>query len=131
MIGLDTNVLLRWIAVDPDNLHQGELAAQALSGGTADVFISALVLAEVIWVLERTYRQPKAQLVDVIELILATTPVTMGDRRAVEDALQSYQSAKCGFSDCLIAVLNRRAGCTTTLTFDKTAAKSPDFTLLA
>jgi len=41
------------------------------------------------------------------------------------------KKGSAGFNDHLIAALNRAAGCSTTLTIDKTAAKSPDFTLLA
>jgi predicted nucleic-acid-binding protein len=57
--------------------------------------------------------------------------VQVAQRDQVAAALQSFETGGAGFTDHLIAALNRSAGCSTTLTFDKSAARSPEFTLLA
>jgi predicted nucleic-acid-binding protein len=57
--------------------------------------------------------------------------VQIAQRDVVASALGAFEKGSAGINDHLIAALNRAAGCSTTLTIDKTAAKSPDFTLLA
>lgn len=56
----------------------------------------------------------------------------LASKALVRRALQAYAAAPAtGFSDCMIAQLNAEAGCETTLTFDKRAAKGAGFDLLA
>ncbi len=93
--------------------------------------VAVPVIAETVWLARGTFRLNKAQILLLIAAILTAPGLIVAERLAVEKALDQYRTSKADFVDCLISTLNRAAGCTTTLTFDKTAAKGADFTLLS
>lgn len=134
MIGVDTNVLLRWLVDETlwpiDNPQQVDLAHQALSDPSNRFFIDTVVLAETIWVLGKPLRQPKAVLVEVLNRLLQATNLVIEARAAAVDAVASFSTGPGGFSDHLIGEINRHSGCRTTLTFDKEAGRAPNFTCL-
>lgn len=70
MIGLDTNVLVRYIAQDEP--VQAAIATRLVEGFTAEApgFISTVTLVETVWVLARAYKTPKADLLRIIEGLL-------------------------------------------------------------
>ena len=90
MIGLDTNVLLRWLVdetVWPDDApEQTALATEALSRRDAQFFVNAVVLAETVWILARPLRQKKAALVSVIRRLLNASNVVVDHREAAQHA---------------------------------------------
>lgn len=134
MIGVDTNVLLRWLVDETlwpiDNPEQVELARQALSDPANCFFIDSVVLAETIWVLGKPLRQPKAILVEVLNRLLGASNLVIDARAAVADAVASFSAGPGGFSDHLIGEINRHGGCRTTFTFDKIASRASTFTRL-
>jgi predicted nucleic-acid-binding protein len=128
MIGVDTNVLLRAFA-DEDDPHTAR-ARQLLTRLEADgevAWVNHVVLCEFAWVLERSKRFSRSELADLIATIASTRLLTIADRDAVEQAVQLYKDSRADFADALIGVLNRRAGCATTYTFDRRAAATADF----
>ncbi|MEL6464988.1 MAG: type II toxin-antitoxin system VapC family toxin [Pseudomonadota bacterium] len=134
MIGIDTNILLRWLLdesiSDDDAPHQTALVSAHILDGKETCFANAVVVAETLWVLAHPMKQPKAVLVDIVERLLASFNVEVSEPQAVHVALDAYRTGNAGFVDYLIGEINAKAGCTTTLTFDKKAAKSERFTLL-
>jgi predicted nucleic-acid-binding protein len=128
MIGADTNVLLRAFAAEegPQTARARAVLAQLEAKGEK-VWVNSIVLCEFVWVLRSSKRLSRAQIGDLIELLLATTLLRFADQGLVEDALRLFRSTRLDFADALIGVLNRRAGCTTTYTFDRRAAETPDF----
>lgn len=129
MLGLDTNVLVRFLVRDDEaqfdkarKLIKREVAAGHL------VFVSQLVLQEAEWVLRSRYGLPKQQIVEVVSGLLDATDVQLEDEAAIEEALFTWKDATAGFADCLIGARNRRLGCRATATFDAKAAKLPGFT---
>ena len=130
MFGVDTNVLLRWLLDDPSAPGQSELARRAVEEAPEEVMVGPVVLAELTWILETRFGFGRAPLTAMMRVILAAPMVVLPDRNAVELAVAAHEKGPPGFSDHLIATLNIAAGCATTLTFDKTAAKGPHFTLL-
>ena len=129
MIGLDTNVLLR--ALLPDDEADGARARELVRRHHADqspAFVNHVVLCETAWVLARTYRYSRQQIHDALATILATSAFVVPERDLVEEAMQIFRATRADFADCLIGVLNRRAGCATTYTFDRRASATADFT---
>jgi predicted nucleic-acid-binding protein len=128
VIGLDTNVLLRLLL--DDDADQAR-RARTLVGATAEahepVFVNRAVLCETLWVLQRGYRHERGQIARAVELLLAAPALRLEDREAVDEALTVFRAGTLGFIDALIGVLNRRAGCATTYTFDRRAAATADF----
>jgi predicted nucleic-acid-binding protein len=132
MIGVDTNVLLRWLVDETlwpvDNPEQVELARRALSDPANRFFIGCVVLAETIWVLGKPLQQPKAVFVEALGRLLGASNLVIDARAAGADAVASFSAGSGGFSDHLIGELNRHGGCRTTFTFDKKAGRAATFT---
>ncbi len=132
MIGLDTNVLVRYFA--QDDAKQGAAARALIQQRlTRDEpgHVNVVTLAETCWVLKRLYEAGRDELVQVIENLLAAPNIVVERRAEVRKAVQTYGASSAGFNDCLIAQLNLGAGCSNTLTFDRGAAKQAGFALLA
>jgi predicted nucleic-acid-binding protein len=133
VIGLDTNVLVRYFAQDePKQAVATRRLFQTRLTREEPGHVNVLTLAETCWVLRRLYAAGRAELVQVVENLLAAPNIVVERRALVRKALQAFDaSAAAGFSDCLIAQLNAEAGCARTLTFDRGAAKLAGFELLA
>jgi predicted nucleic-acid-binding protein len=129
--GLDTNVALRWLVGAPDDAVQAQRAGSAIAGVKGSLYLNTVVLAEIVWVMAHSMKLDRAAQALAIRTLLDNPLVQLPQRDVVSSALVAFESGGAGFTDHLIAALNRAAGCATTLTFDKIAAKSPDFTLLA
>ena len=131
MIGLDTNVLVRYFAQDEPK--QSAAARSLLQGRLTRErpgHVNVVTLAETCWVLKRLYSAGRNELVEVVEHLLAAPNIAVERRAMVRKALQAYGGSAAGFSDCLIAQMNADAGCINTLTFDRGAAKLSSFELL-
>lgn len=131
MIGIDANVLLRWLTRDFGNLEQSALAIKALRDADADIYVNAVVLAETFWVLKSVMRVARKDQADTLRRILEHPRIVLSERAQVKVALSAFELGGPGFSDQFIGALNTAAGCRTTLTFDKAAAKGPRFTQLS
>lgn len=131
MIGLDTNVLARYIV--QDDVAQARAAARLIESRCQPDepgFVSMLVLTELTWVLGRAYGFARKQISSVITALLSTTELRVESPDVVRRALEEFDSGAADFADCLIAAANAASGCQTTFTFDKRAAKSAGFSLV-
>lgn len=130
MIGLDTNVLVRYFA--QDDRAQAALANRTFAHLSKDApaFISLIVLCELVWVLEDVYAMKKRQLVDILRTLLESDELIFESKPLAWQAFRRFSEAAHDFSDALIGEIGRDAGCMHTLTFDKAAAKTAGFTLL-
>ena len=131
MICLDTNVLVRYLAQDEPK--QAALATCLIESLTTDEpgFISHVVLAETLWVLESCYAADPARVQQVVDALLRTSGVLVERAESVWRALRQFKQSDGDFADTLIAVSARDAGCRAIYTFDKGAAKRSGMTLLA
>lgn len=130
MIGIDTNILIRFLT--RDDPAQWRIARAVLTEQISEDtpgWISCIVIAETAWVLRSTYGYTNADIAGAIDsLILGATLVMEHEPQVVEAV---YQARENGFdlADVLIASLAEKAGCTHTLTFDRKAARLPGFQL--
>lgn len=128
MLGLDTNVLVRFLVRDDE--AQFEKARKLIRRETVAgrrVFVSQLVLLETEWVLRSRYALPKNLIIEAISGLLDATDIRFEDEAAIEEALFTWKDTSADFADCLIGAQNRRLGCRATATFDIKAAKLPGF----
>jgi predicted nucleic-acid-binding protein len=131
MIGLDTNVLVRYIMQDDaKQAPQATRFVESLSP-EAPGFLPLVAVVELAWVLSSAYDLDRAQLVEAFEGVLRTKELVIERAEVVWKALRAFQSANADFADCLIAHSAASAGCEKTMTFDRGAAKSAGMTLLA
>lgn len=128
MLGLDTNVLIRYLV--RDDQPQFEKARRLIkreSGRGKPVLISLLVLLETEWVLRSRYELPKAEIFAAFSALLDVADLAFEDEPSVEHALYTWKNSGADFTDCLIEARNLRLGCEATVTFDGKALKLPGF----
>lgn len=131
MIGIDTNVLVRYIA--QDNATQSARATRLLEhdcSPTTPGFISLVVLLELVCVSESCYAASRAEIADIVRRILSIRQLVVQEAEIAWKALRLFESGKADFADCLVERIAAAAGCTVVMTFDKAAAKA-GMTLLA
>ena len=124
MLGLDTNVLVRYLVRDDQTQFE---KARKLIKREADrstpVLVSLLVLLETEWVLRSRYELSKSEILAAISTLLDAADLTFEDEPSVEQALYTWKESVADFADCLIEARNRRLGCAATATFDARAMK--------
>jgi len=128
MLGVDTNVLVRYLT--RDDQPQYDKARRMIDREVAKgepVLVSLLVLLETEWVLRSRYEVAKADIVTAFSALLDTADLTFEDEPSVETAVYSWKDSAADFADCLIEARNRRLGCRATATFDVRALKLAGF----
>ena len=128
MLGLDANVLIRYLV--QDDQRQYEKARRLIhreAGKGEPVLISLLVLLEIECVLRSRYGLSKAEILAAFSALLDAADLAFEDETSVEYALYSWKDSTADFADCLIEARNRRLGCRATATFDSKALKLAGF----
>lgn len=131
MIGLDTNVLVRYIM--QDDARQAAKANALIDSLTAEApgFVSLVCVVELAWVLSSGYGLERPQVGGALELLLKADQLVVEQHEPVSAALLRFKDSKADFADSLIQSLCAHAGCERTLTFDKGAAKAAGMVLVA
>jgi predicted nucleic-acid-binding protein len=131
MIGLDTNVLVRYLV--QDDAAQARAAAATIEGAASrgeGLFLSAVTLCELVWVLESAYERPRAAIASALEQIARTGGFTLEHTDHVRGAIAAYKATPADFADALVGRINLAAGCAHTVTFDRGLKRLPEFRLL-
>jgi predicted nucleic-acid-binding protein len=124
VIGLDTNVLVRYLTQDEPK--QAKLVTHLIEKvltPTAPGFISLVVLMELYWVLSKLYRVTLPEWLDTVDALLNGTHFLVEQRDVLRVAAQTCAAQKAGFIDALIAQVAHASGCTHTASFDKAAIR--------
>ncbi|MGP1397752.1 MAG: PIN domain-containing protein [Inquilinaceae bacterium] len=131
MIGLDTNVIVRFLTVDqPDQAATARRWIEKECTPTRPGFINRIVLCEIVWVLDRAYGYDRSQIAVVLDRLMRTEELRVEDSSAARSALRHYESGRCDFAVAYLCRTNLEAGCDKTLTFDRGAAALDGFELL-
>jgi predicted nucleic-acid-binding protein len=128
MIGLDTNVLVRYLTQDDpvQSAKATELIERRLTRRDPG-FISIVAMAEAVWVLERACRLGDAEIATTIERTLQADSLVVENEQEVFTAMIALKEGRGSFADALIGALGARAGCSATVTFDQKALRLPGF----
>ena len=119
MLAVETNVLVRLLA--RDDARQAKAADQFIAKGA---WVSHLVLAETLWVLESVYDRGATQIIKALKLLMAHESLVLQDAETVGLALAQFQlKPALGFSDCLVLEIARKAGHMPLGTFDRALAR--------
>ena len=124
MIGLDTNVLLRYIA--QDDPKQSPRAIEIIERRLTEQepgFVSLVTILEVVWVLKSLFQRSRQEIANDIEMLLAADTLEVQNEQEVYLAVVSLRNGSGTFEDALIGSLGTWRGCSATLTFDEDAAK--------
>jgi predicted nucleic-acid-binding protein len=130
MIGLDTTILVRYLA--QDDPVQSPKAREIIERRLTEAepgFIGVVAIAETVWVLDRAYGLSDREIATAIERILQTDVFLVESEQEVFAAMIALRDGSDSFADALIAALGTKAGCACTLTFDRKALRLPGFEL--
>jgi predicted nucleic-acid-binding protein len=131
MKGLDTNVLVRYLVRDDPAQERAALAFVLACGEAGEpIFVNAIVLCELVWVLRSSYDYSKPDVAAVVEKILSAEQFEVEDVDAAWLALQDYKLGRADYADCLIGRRNAGQGCQTTVSFDGRLKDVAGFELL-
>src|SRR4029077_11218034 len=102
MIGLDTNVVVRYLT--HDDTAQTTAAARVIDSLSQDSpgFLSLIVIAELVWVLEGSYRFKKNEIERVLDTLLRSKELVIERAEIVFQALRKFSASRADFADCLI-----------------------------
>ena len=131
MMGLDTNILVRYLA--QDDAIQSPQATQMIERQlTEDCpgFISLVTMVETVWVLDRVYGLSTQEVADAVERILQADTLVVQNEQEVFTAMLALKTGAGSFSDALIGALGAWAGCSATVSFDKKAKRLKQFKIL-
>lgn len=131
MIAIDTNVLLR-LFVNDDAAQAAK--ARALFDAHADeddsLWVADMVLAELVWALDRSYGRPRSDIVTVLRALAGNATVQLESAACLRDATALYERGPADFVDCLLATKARALGCIALRSFDKKMKGLPGVALL-
>jgi len=120
MIGIDTNVLVRYLVQDdPEQSAQSTVLIEQQCSLSSPGFLSDIVLCELVWVLTGAYKYDKDLVIEVMEQILVTAELSVKNENLLRKAINDYKIGNADFSDYLIVNNNKQSGCVKTYTFDK------------
>lgn len=132
MIGIDTNVIVRiLVADDPDQTARAVACIESRCPPDDPGLVNAVVLSEIVWVLERAYGYRRPQIADAVGRVLASRHFHVEHDAEARSALVAYRTRKCDFADALIGEINVAKGCETTVTFDVGARRLKTFSSVA
>lgn len=130
MIGLDTNILVRYLTQDdPDqSLKATEIIEQRLREENPG-FVSIVAMVEIVWVLDRAYSFSAHEIAAAVERMLQIDVLVVENEQEVFTAMIALKNGQGTFADAVIAAIGARANCSCTLTFDQKALRLPGFEL--
>ena len=124
MIGLDTNVVIRYLMQDDNKqFHRAENVIESAIRQKKLLYINLVILCEVVWVLGYHYELKREEITQFLGMLLHAEQIEIENRQLALSAFHEYQNSQADFADCLIGLTNQSLGCTTTYTFDKKAAR--------
>lgn len=128
MIGLDTNILVRYLA--QDDPVQSPKAVELIERRLTEenpAFVSVVAMVETAWVLERAYGLTDPEIAACIERVLQIEVFVVENEQQIFTAMIALKDGRGTFSDALILALGDKAGCSRTVTFDRKALRLTGF----
>jgi predicted nucleic-acid-binding protein len=131
MIGLDTNIILRYLLQDdPKQSRQANQIIDRQLSAQNPGFISLVTVLEIVWVLRSLLKRDPFQIASHIEHLLAADSLEVQNEQQVFEAAFAVKRGTGEFEDALIGALDTWAGCSRTMTFDRKAARLPHFQVI-
>ena len=131
MLGVDTNVLVRFLVRDDEaQFEKAQRLIRRELGAGEEVFVSLPVLLETEWVLRSRCRMKKKEILAAVSGLMDASEVRFEDEPSVEETLFIWKDSVAEFADCLIGAHNRRQGCRATATLDTKTVKLPGFVVI-
>lgn len=132
MIGIDTNIILRFVLKD-DESHFA-LARRLVSQASVDqpLCVNVVTLVEIVWILESRLKMSPSTARNMVSGFVGSAEIVLPETNPFSDPAAVLGSGHRGWTDVVVARINRELGCKFTYTFDKRAARDvPGMELLA
>jgi predicted nucleic-acid-binding protein len=128
MIGLDSNILIRYLTQDDpiQSAKATEIIEQRLTEENPG-FVSVVAMVETVWVLDRAYDLSRQEIAAAVERVLQAAVLVVENEQEIFTAMIALKKGDGSFADAVIAALGFRAGCSCTLTFDRKALRLSGF----
>ncbi len=128
MIGLDSNILVRYLTQDDpvQSAKASDILERRLTLRNPG-YVSVVAMVETVWVLDRAYRLTPQEIAAAVERMLQVEVLLIENEQQIFSAMVALKQGRGSFADALIAGLGARAGCTRTLTFDRKATRLAGF----
>tara|TARA_Y100000815_G_C13316041_1_gene490453 strand:+ start:1305 stop:1700 length:396 start_codon:yes stop_codon:yes gene_type:complete len=131
LIGIDTNVLIRFLVEDDADQSEAVRKWMAMRDAEIPAYVSTIVLAETVWVLSRRLKFPMKQVTNILRDLLAADGLVFEETERLDALLHNGEPAT-DLADYLISWQAAAAGCSYTVSFDRQAAGAiPEMELLA
>ena len=129
-IGLDTNVLVRYILQDdPKQANKATKLIESLTSENPG-FITVVSIVNLYWILTSCFGLTSHQIKQALDILLRSKQIIVERAEQVLCTLLVFADGKADFADCLIERTAASAGCEQTLTFDVNAARHAGMTLI-
>jgi len=131
VIGLDTNVLVRYLTQDDAaQARRVDALINAAADDETRLYVDDIVLCELVWVLRAAYRLSKPTIIDALDKLISTSAFSFDDRELLRATLSDFNAGSGDFADYLIGRRNLRAGCEQTMTLDRQLKAHPAFSVV-
>jgi predicted nucleic-acid-binding protein len=117
---LDTNVLVRFLVQDDEvQATRARALMRRAAGREEELFVTDVVVSEVVWVLESLYEFQKAEIATTVHALLRSRQLRFQSPDEISRALGAYEAGRGDFADYVIREVSKAAGATLVVTFDK------------
>ena len=117
---IDTNLLVRYLTDDdPQKAKAVDVLLNRAAKGELRILIPSIVVAELVWVLESSYKMIVDEIAKLVEAILNTPGIDVQDKRIIKAALSLYRTKEIDLIDAWIIEFAKAKGANRIYTFDK------------
>ena len=120
---LDTNVVIRFFVQDNQEMFQkSQSVMNDIASGKCDAVLLDLIIAEIIYVMQKVYRVEKVKIVDAVKLIISYDHMHVDNQLIILKALNLYMDKNIDFADAILCAKNNLEGYQV-MSFDKDIKK--------
>ncbi|MDZ4828092.1 MAG: type II toxin-antitoxin system VapC family toxin [Actinomycetota bacterium] len=113
---VDTNVLVRHLTGDPPEMAK---RATAYLAAASELFLTDLVVAETVYVLESFYKAPRDQIADAMRSLLAMQAIVTVDPSLLLRATEVYETERIDFAEAYLVACAESTGVSRVASFDR------------
>lgn len=126
MIAADSNIFLRWLIGD-DKAKADKISRllKKTEKGGGQIWVSDLVMGEVVWVLQRFYQLKPAEAAEMVEPLLDAPMLNFENRDRLMRTLELFRAHEVDFTDCYIAACALEKGLDSIVSYDRDFEKLP------
>lgn len=101
---LDANIILRFLTNDiPEQANRCSALLKRVESGVEQVLLPDLVLADIVWILEKFYKQPKQRIYDLLIPLLNLRGLRFSNKKTAREALRLYTAKNLDWTDAFTA----------------------------